>query len=296
MRKTCIIIALSICSWLHAGDYCFIDKEHPWHFSSWTRIVAKAKLRTEPVKGKHLHFGEAGASEYYSHFLDPKNCLSWQLGYSFLHLGWNNPRFNKEDFHYAIASVAWISHLFSKWRMVTDVGVTVDAESFNFGKTAVCYGLLWGRYSLNKRVGAHVGAIAYGGFGTGYALPILGMDAHFKKKWHFTAVFPIDISLKYDFNRSWSASLVYSGFGGPYKYPRRALGGHGRYQNAIFKVFATGADLNIRYQWLNRFSALLGGGYNFGGWILIEDAHQHHPKYYKFDSAPYLQALITFSL
>jgi hypothetical protein len=45
--------------------------------------------------------------------------------------------------------------------------------------------------------------------------------------------------------------------------------------------------LKYKFEHLIRIS--VGGGWDFGGWIYIKDGHNHHGKYYHYESAPYAQ-------
>lgn len=295
MKKIFFSLALFSTVAAAAADYTFVRPDRHWHIQSDVRAVAPAEMRTHSVKHSKLKYLDSNTSLFYSHSLNPDNSLSWQIGYDYLRLDWkDNPRFNESDFHNLVGSLAWLSTSTNKWRWILNGGFTVDTKTFNFVDYAVYYGLMWGRYQFRDNVGIHVGAFAYYGIKNGYALPILGADWWISRKWKLTAVFPVDVSLSYQIAQNWSTDITYSSFGGPYRLPRRAHHGHGRYHHAIFEVYATGADWNLECNY-NVLKAGIGVGYNFGGWLFIRSSNNHHGKYFKYDSAPYGQAYLQFT-
>lgn len=277
-------------------DYSFISKKHPVHFDGEFRDVGKAKFYTHPIKGTHADYQDAHAFLYYSHYLNPDNALSWKVGYSFLDFNWlHNPRFSDSDYHFANASLGWVSTSITHWRWILATGVSVDARTFDFGHSGVYYGMMWGRYAFSECIGMHIGWAGYAGVKNGYLLPILGIDWRASKRWKVNAIFPVNLSIEHMFNKYWSSSLEFATFGRPYRFPMRVHGGKDGYENGIFSVYSNGVELDIKFNTGGAFQASFGGGWNFGGWILIKDHANHHGKYYKFDGAPYIQSKLGFS-
>ncbi len=277
-------------------DYSFIDTKHPVHFDGEFREVGKAKFYTHPVRGSHAEYQDAHAFLYYSHALTSDNFLSWKLGYSFLDFNWlQNPRFKENDYHFASASLGWISTSITNWRWILATGVSVDAQTWDFDQSGVYYGLMWGRYAFAPNIGMHLGWAGYYGLENGYFVPIIGIDWKTENRWKFNAIFPINVSIEYLFNEYWSSVLELVTFGRPYRFPMRIHGGMGRYHNGIFEVYSKGLELDIKLNTGGSFLVSFGGGWNFGGWILIKDYANHHGKYYKYDGAPYVQGKLAFS-
>lgn len=273
-------------------DYQFIDKSHPVHFDGEFRNVFPADFHAS--KYSKAHYQDAHAFLYYSHYLTPDNALSWKAGYSFLKFDWpENPRFHEDNYHFLNGSLAWISTSLEDWRWILSGAASVDATTFNFGNTGVYYGLMWGRYRFSPTIGMHVGWAGYVGVKNGYLLPIIGIDYHPNAQWQINAIFPIDVSVTYTFAQHWSTSLEWATFGRPYRFPMRALDGVDGYKDGIFEVYSKGLEWDLNFQRGNTFSASVGAGWNFGGWIFIKDSHNHHGKYYKYESAPYVQGKLT---
>lgn len=310
MRKTILFLLTS--PLLLATDYTFVDLNSPWHFGMefdeknkglhWhvegeALYVGEAKITTHgPFEGSKFTSATAIGSLYYSHFLNETNALSWQLAYNYFMFDWKeNPRFSQRNFHYGLASMAWISHGMDDWRWVVSGGLTANLQMLDeFGRSAVGYGFIWGRYVYNLNVGLHAGLFGYGGANNGRALPILGVDFTLNK-WKLFVIMPLDLSLEYHFSDRWFGSLAMSSLGGPYRFPWRFSGGKGRFENGIFEFYSRGLDLTINYNYETTFGARFGAGYNFGGWALIKDEHNRHGRYYKFDGAPYALGELAFT-
>jgi hypothetical protein len=277
-------------------DYCFVDKKAPLHFSGEYRDVGKAKFRTHSVRGSHAVYEDAHAFLYYSHYLNSNNSLSWKVGYSFLDFNWlKNPRFHESAYHFANASVGWVSTSVRNWRWILSTGASVDAQTFDFGQSGVYYGLMWGRYRYFPTLGMHIGWAGYAGVENGYLLPIIGIDWQAAAQCRVNAIFPINFSIEYYFNQYWKTTLEITTFGRPYRFPIRIHGGVNQYRNGIFEIYSIGTELDIKFNTGSAFWACFGGGWNYGGWILIKNHDNAHGKYYKFDGAPYIQGKLAFS-
>ena len=276
------------------SDYYFVSPKTHWHMEGRYRHVGKAEFKHHEYG--HLNYADANAALFYNHSFNEDNALSWELEYDYLKVDWaENPRFRQTNFNYFGSSLGYVSTEINKWRWIINTGFSVDTHHFNFGKTAVYHGMLWGRYSFAEGAGVNMGVIGWYGVLNGYTLPIFGFDWFWGRHLKFNFIFPLNGSINYSFTPNWALELSYSGFGGPYKYPRRASEGIGAYSNPIFKLYSSGMDLNLNYEYNHILRASLGGGWNFGGWILIKDHNNHHGKYYKYNSAPYAQGSLALS-
>ena len=276
------------------SDYYFVDPDTSWHMESRYTAIGAAEFDHHEY-GK-LNYAEGNAAVFYDHSFNEDNAISFEVEYDYLKLDWEkNPRFKQTNFNYFCGSVGYVSTEIEKWRWIINTGFSVEANDFNFGHTGVYHGMLWGRYSFLEGAGLNMGVMGWYGVKNGYLLPVIGIDWFWGNNLKFNVIFPINASMTYTFNPHWSLYFSYSGFGGPYKYPRRASDGIGAYQDPIFKVFSSGFDLNLNYAYNHLIMASIGGGWNFGGWILIKDQNNHHGNYFKYNSAPYVQGSLAFS-
>lgn len=289
-------------SFLWSTDYSFLNEDAfvkqdaIWHFETDYSRVAPAKITTGDTFGTKLRYSEGNASMYFSHFLDSEHALAWQLGINDTDVNWKeNPRFNGHNYLYGVTSLSWITYAVQKWRWVINGGVSFDAQTWNFGKSAVYFATLWGRYTQLDNLGIHVGVFAYYGALNGYVLPILGFDWWPSSHFEIRAIVPLDVSISYHFNKHLTTAIMATSMGGPYRFPRRAHGGIGDFDEAIFKIYATTLEWDLKWNQKDFFSIGVAGGWDFGGWIQISDAHNHHKKYYNFNGAPYARVFGSLS-
>lgn len=294
------ILALSLLSSvLAAGEYgfssyYFVDEDRPWHIEGRYRGIASADFETH--RRGDVNYADAYGSVYYTQFINEENSLSWELEYDYLKFDWEkNPRFRQKHFNYAVASLGYVSTTLEKWRWIANAGLSVDANHVDFGRTGVYHGMLWGRYHFADCCGIHVGLMGWVGIENGYTLPIFGIDWRWGDHWKTSLIFPLDFSVDWIFDENWSLEAAYSGFGGPYKYPRRADDGIGNFHDPIFEIYSRGGDINLNYQYDHLLRVSVGAGWNFEGWILIKDSENHHGKYYHYEGAPYLQGNLAFT-
>jgi len=271
------------------------EQGYPFRVEAIYRGVGSAKFTEGSRHLSSMRYADSLDTLSFSHPIADCHYLTWQVGYSYLKLDWDkNPRFRQESFNYAMGSVTWAAQAIENWRFLFNLTASVDGRRLNFGNSGVYNGMGWARYTYSDCLHFHLGFFGYVGVKNHYVLPIAGLDWSWQK-WKLNAIFPLDFSLTYAIDCNWSAAVAFAAFGGPYRFPRRAGKGIGDFKNAIFEVYSKGVELDLTYQLKPRFSVGLGAGWNFGGWILIKDAHNHHGKYFKFDSAPYAQANASFS-
>lgn len=295
-RFLLVLLALSLSSFVLLTDYGFINKPAPFHLEADYRQVASAKFSTKEVRGDHLRYADGEASAYYSYFLNKENALVGQLGYYYNKVDWqNNPFFTGSHYNYGIASLAWVSTALERWRWILAFSNSVDLHTFNWGQSGIYYGLMWGRYAVRHNIGIHVGWYGWVGVENDYLFPVLGIDYQPTPRWQINAIFPIDASITYFFGHNWGLRAAYANFGRPYRMPHRMHGGKGAYHDGIFAINSSGVELDLRYNWSDHLFLLIGGGYNTGGWIQVQNRKGNHKHYDNFDGAPYGVARITGS-
>ncbi len=293
MLSLCLLTASAIAGEYGFSDYYFADPDRSIHLEGRYRRVGSAQFETH--RRGHLTYSDAYGSATYTHFLGEDNSLSWEAAYNYLGLDWEkNSRFKEKNFNYAVGSIGYVSTSLEKWRWLINAGFSVDASHFDFGRTGVYHGMLWGRYQFNNCCGFHMGVMGWIGIQNGYTLPIFGVDWKISDDWAANIIYPVDFSLTYSIDENWAIEGAYSSFGGPYRYPRRAHEGT-KFHDPIFLVYSQGGDLNLKYRYDHLLRASIGGGWNAGGWILVRDSQNHHGHYYHFNSAFYGQGTVAFT-
>lgn len=303
MVHRCLFFGVLCCSSLAFSSYyaffnplTFVEERKIVHFEGDYGKSGGATVSKSGINLEKMHYAEGDASFYFTGYIGDENSLTLQLGMNYIDLGWNNnPYFTKNQYPYGITSLTWISKGLAKWRWLFSSGVAVDTTSFNFGKTAVYYATVWGRYTQLENLGIHLGFFGYYGVSNGYVLPILGLDGWLSRNVQITAIFPMEVSLNLHMSPNWITSILCTPLGGPYRFPRKIQGGFDGYESGIFKIYSTVLEWDLRFEKGATLVLGIGGGWNFGGWIQLETYNKQNHLSYNIDGAPYARAFASFT-
>lgn len=277
----------------HLNDYLFIDKGKNCELQGFYSNMGNANFKGE-FSGTDIHYQEGGASAFVGGMLTPNNGLCLQTGVSRMRLDWEqNPRFNQKDFDDLVVSLAWINTSVENWRWIFDLGAHIDTKFFNLVKHTFYTGFLWGRLSYKPYMGFHYGVLGQAGVKSRYFLPIIGMDTFLSQRIGLNLIFPLDFSLNYYFSRELKFAVKYRSFGGWYRANHR-VGNDQPSPGALVNQHSMGVDGGFYY---NKFglSAAIFGGYDFGGWLFIQNADKSDQQYYHFEGAPYIGGKVEIS-
>ncbi len=294
-----LLLAIPCSISAYVPGYQFVVNGHPLHANGFYRQTGPLKF-TEPtaVKDSAMTYRDAQASVFYTTFINEKNAISVELGENYLDLDWDkNPRFAGKVYTTTKATIAYITTKPENWRLVAAVGGMVDSESFDFSKTALGYGWLWGRYTFNDRFNGHIGGMVQSGIGETKVMPIVGFDAKVTEKLKMTLIYPIQASATLSLTENWALLLSGSSLGDFVKIPMRAKDGTGPLnQDAIFSLHGTGVDLNLLFNYKGGFVLIAGAGYQLPGTLSIRDKDGKTQQNYKFNGAPYGQVRLYLTL
>ena len=243
----------------------------------------------------NLSYNEEAIGAYFNYYLTEKNALTFGAGYTRQYLGWSeNPAFHQKNFDDFVFDISLTSFQLDSWRWIIDLGAHLNLNHFNPIKSAFYTQLLWGRYQHLENLGIHIGFAGQAGIGKAKYLPLIGIDWYFLPRLSAVLVYPAEAALNYHVSNTWKLSLKYRSFAGWYHSYHRT-GPDEPLPESIFTMESTGVDFGTYFDKEN-YRIYLYGGYNLGGWILIENKNGDHGKYYHFNGSPYIafKAGITF--
>ncbi len=216
------------------------------------------------------------------------------LGYSMVNIRWReNPYFHDNTFPFVNVGLSGYTDSIVNWFWLTGINAQIQT---NVGTKELLTqrsrysALLWGRYQFCEPCGVHLGFIVFTGIQKTNVWPIIGFDWIFSKKWELNLVFPVNLSLFYNFNDDWSLSVA----GRPFS-ARLRTGSKEPAPNSIVEYYNYGAELSLNYETqLVLFS--LYGGYTFGDVMKFENQNADTLGYRHFNGAPYvgLNFLVSF--
>jgi hypothetical protein len=151
-------------------------------------------------------------------------------------------------------------------------------------------GLLWGKYHLFKKWHYHVGVLGYSGLEGAFVYPVIGLDFAPTEKWLLEAIFPITYGVSYKINPSWTIAAK----GRPLK-ERLRVGSNEPQPRSVTSYSSVGNELNVKYEYGDKFSVEMYGGYNYGGNFYIKNQHGEQSLYTKVQGAPYVGGVVEYA-
>ncbi|MCI5053133.1 MAG: hypothetical protein MRY21_08385 [Simkaniaceae bacterium] len=274
----------------HINDYFFLHEGRNVELEGYFAAIDKSHFKNQGFQDTTIKYQEAAGCAYFGGRLNQNNSICGEVGYNYFDLDWpENPKFTKKHFQDLVISMAYVTTSIDRWRWVVELGAHIDTEFFNLSKHTFATGVLWGRLMYTRSMGIHFGLLGQTGVKSTYILPIIGMDFYLSRKIKVNAVFPLDISMAYIFNRDWRAAVRYRSFGGWYKANHRLPVTQMAPEGALVAQSADGIDLGLYYKRYGFSFSVFGGG-SFGGWLLIQNPNHSDLRYYHFKPAPYVGA------
>lgn len=255
--------------------------------------VCNSNFSNNEFKGESQSYSEAevevGSVFYYNSCYEEGGRAT--VGYTYADFQWNqNPYFRQNRFNVTSFELGFATKRLTNWLWQANVSMNIDANHFNVSKYANYDLLLWGRYSMRPNIGYHVGFLAFAGMHVNKIWPIIGFDWVINKKWKLNAVYPLNVSLVYQFNRCFSASLAGRAFINRYR-----VGKDEPVPEAIFEYRNTGAEFALNYEWCSRLKVNLHVGHTLGGQIRISDKNYFHTRHLDIDGACYFGGNLDYS-
>lgn len=267
------------------------DSRGPFKVESYIDVVGDAKLKD---CDHHLQFAiaEVELSAVFYHNPCYEEGASVGISYCYNRIDWRrNHLFNQKDFNEACLTLSFSSKRLCSWLWQAQVSANFDnLKCWSFNDYMNYDMTLWGRYAHSKRLGIHIGFIALTGMKIDRVYPIIGVDYEFNQRWKLNLVFPVNLSVIYTFNKSWSAS-----FGGRLFYERHRLDSNEVLSKGLIVYTTAGAELAINYSPKEWFYANIHAGYDFGGRFKTANRNYKFKHNYDIDGAPYAGAELDFA-
>lgn len=150
-----------------------------------------------------LNFGQAslGLAGYY--WASDTETLQLAIGAQLNSYNWNdNLYYSQTQFYEGWLQLGAETKAIENWTWRSLAQVYADVYDMSSWRGQ---GIIWGRYSLNERMGLHIGGYATAGLEYGRILPIVGFDSALPWDMTLRLIFPLEFSLM----RQHSSSMRY---------------------------------------------------------------------------------------
>lgn len=242
----------------------------------------------------HIQFAtaEAELSAVFYHNPCYEEGASIGISYSRSRIDWrHNHLFNQKDFDEVCLTVGFSSQRLCDWLWQAQLTANFDnIEHWTFNDYMNYDMLLWGRYDYSKTLGINIGFLAVTGMKIDRVYPIIGIDWQWRPNLKINLVFPVNLSIVYNFNKAWSIALA-----GRLFYERHRLRRNERLNEGLIEYRSGGGEIDLNYNPTEWLFANVHIGYTLGAKLKTSNMHHHHRKNYKVDGAPYVGAELDFA-
>jgi hypothetical protein len=256
---------------------------HPLHLGGNILYITQANI--DAPQGGNLLFNKENIFLNMLLPVSEKTFFIPQVAWNRLNVNWNNnPKFNETNFYYLQFALTFYTSALENWRWILRADYNMDLKHFlQVGTYALFSGIIWGTNKLSENWHYHVGATGYVGLDGDILYPLIGIDYIPNEHWILRAIFPIDYTVGYKFDKHWCLALK----GRPLK-ERFRTGSHEPQPRSIFNYSSVGLEVNLQYEIEMKFVGEIYGGYNFGGKFYIKNQGGHKALYTDVEGAPYL--------
>ncbi|MBA3957145.1 MAG: hypothetical protein H0X51_01945 [Parachlamydiaceae bacterium] len=261
------------------------DEQRPFSVNITGDAVGKADFKKWYLDDQHLEYRDIEIEGSAVFYYDPscEEALAISVGYEYTRLAWSqNPFFNETKFHTVDVSLGLFTHRAQNWFWRAQLSLNLDPDHLNFNEYTSYDGVLWGRYDYCSNIGIHTGLIFQTGMKIDRVYPIIGFDWQITDSWKLNVVYPVNMSLVYQWNRCWSLAVA-----------ARALDHRQRVSQTeplskgLWAYRSKGVEGAVNYDYNSWLHANLHAGYTLGTKLTISDRHNRHKRHFKLDSAGY---------
>lgn len=218
-----------------------------------------------------------------------EEALGAGIGYTNSRFDWNkNHFFHEKNMNQVSLTVLASSKRLCNWLWQASVTANWEPKYQKFWDYTNYDLLLWGQYSFNQTMNWHFGFLALVGMKVDNIYPVFGFDWAFWDQWKLNLVFPLNLSLEYQFDCDWTAAAAIRFFDIRYRFGR-----HEKLDRGLLHYRNNGAELAINYN-KDQLKLNVHAGVTFAGQFVISNRHNKHKKHFDMDSAAYAGAEASF--
>lgn len=260
------------------------DERGPFSFNITADAIGKADFKKWYIDNQHLEYSDINMNGSCIFYYEPYYSEGAQItvGYEFTRLLWRqNPFFDKTSFHTPSIAIEAFTKRAANWLWQGLARMNVDGDDWNLNLYANYDLLLWGRYTYLCDLGIHAGFLAQTGMKIDHIWPIIGFDWKYNDHWMINAVYPVNMSIVYSFNKVWSTSLAIRTFD-----HRQRVGKKEPLSRGLWRYRGSGIELGATYEesWV---TANIHVGSTYFSELVISNRHNDHKRHFKLKNAPY---------
>ncbi len=254
--------------------------------------VSRATLRTPGQRGKELRYRQWDIAYAYTHPFSPVYGLIFGAGWVGSEVSMqDNPEFKETIFNYVNFSVGGFTNAFNNWTWTLTLGIFLDSEVFSLLDYSLYQGVLWGKYNLCSALDFNCGLITEIGLNKEKIWPIFGFTFTPSPDWRLNAVYPINMSLEYDFLSCWTAAASIRLLRNRHRVQENEPNPRG-----IFEYHTWGGEFDLIFSPFDWFSIKGFAGSTADGDLKVTNRNDKHGTHFKFRGSFYTgaNAILSF--
>ncbi len=274
-------------------QYAAEEDQYPFRISAHGDYIQRSKIDKKYYHHSYVNFHTAEISAegilYYNQCHGEG--IGAGVGLVNTRFDWNhNPFFKVKDVNQVTFTVAGFSARVKNWMWHAQVTANWEPKYKDFWDYTNYDIILWGKYDYLDNVNLHFGFLAQTGMKIDHIFPIFGFDWTISEKWQLNAVFPLNLSINYVINSSWTVSLATRIWNIRYR-----VGKDEHLKRALLYYRNQGAELSFNYG-KGHFAANVHAGITLGGKFRISDQKNQNKKHFNMNSAAYVggEAVVKF--
>jgi len=269
-------------------------QQGPFRIEGEFDSVAESHFKKKGFEDEKLGYsnysGTVGMA--FCYFPKAREAYAAAVSYTYAHIGWKqNPFFKQQDFDVVTLALRLYSNRFCDWIWKGELGVNMDVNNFNWSQY-VNYDLtLWGRYDYRENIGLNIGVIVQTGMKLDRVYPIIGFDWQMSEKWSLNAIFPVNISLQYQYTCDWKIAAAMRFFDARYR-----VGKDERLSSGLVAYRNSGIELAALFDSENSdIEANVHVGSTLGGLLRISNSQNRNVTHFYVNPSLYVGGQIVWS-
>lgn len=257
----------------------------------------KAKFsKTRSQRGHHFKFSQGYVlGNYVQTLANKKTDIEYGVGYMKSKFKFSHQHhmtsFKQQNFNNLLLQMGANMRQVQDWKVNVGLGAQLNTEHLTSARYTLFSGVIHGIYDLQEKTHLHVGLTGYSGLRYTRVLPVLGFDYAFSEKLLLNAVFPLNMSLVYAFNKEFAVDAAIR-----FMTSRQRLNKNNENSRGLVTYRNWGGEIGLNYTPNEHFRINLHVGETFGTRMRISNRKDHDRKHLRLDSALYygLDATIAF--
>lgn len=262
-----------------------------FNFEASANFIDTAKF-TSPIEVSREHFFYSGydLSLSYSFFVNSCDALTFGVTYCEDRFEWKeNHFFSQKNFSRVDFEFYGITYRMPNWVWRSGLAGSFDVDHWDDPVDyALCKYNLWGRYSYGldflPDLGLHIGITGRSGIAKEWLQPILGVDFSLCERWMVHLIYPVDLSIAYQWTDCFFVDLAYRNWNRRYRVDKDAI-----LTKGIFEYRNHGLELGGHLKYREYFHAGLYLGHTFHpAELVIHDMHNQNEDHFRLKSSFYM--------